>query len=143
MLKRLISATFLLALSLSFAGICRADAPDWLRALAKQPVKSYADDVNMVILLEDQVTTVKENGDIIKTGRRAVRILRPEGRNFAASFGVGYRSNSKVNYLRSWSITSKGQEYETKSGDVVEQTVSSYEVYSQARGAGPRSQGPA
>jgi len=89
--------------------------------------------VNAVILLEEHVTTVKDNGDIVKRGRRAVRILRPEARNWAGVLQVGYNGVSKVNYLRGWSITSKGQEYETKSGDVAERSISTYEVYSDAK----------
>jgi Domain of Unknown Function with PDB structure (DUF3857) len=128
--KKAINATFFL-LALSLLGFCpnagATDVPEWLRSLSRQPAKSYADDVNAVILLDDQTTTVKENGEIVQRGRFAVRILRPEGRDFAA-YPVFYDSDSKVNYLRGWSITSKGQEYETK--DIMEQTVSSYEVYS-------------
>lgn len=110
-----------------FSSKAAGDVPDWLRNLSRQPAKSYADDVNAVILLDDQVTTVKENGEILRHGRLVVRILRPEGRDFA-TYPVFYDSDSKVNYIHGWSITSKGQEYEAK--DVMEQTVSSYEVYS-------------
>ena len=35
-----------------------------------QPAKTYADDVNAVILLDDNVTTVKDNGDIVRRVRR-------------------------------------------------------------------------
>jgi len=129
-LKKAINPRFFL-LALTVLGSCSAasatDVPEWLRYLSKQPAKSYADDVNAVILLDDQVTTVKENGEIVRHGRFAARILRPEGREFAA-YPVFYDSDSKVSYLRGWSITGKGQEYEAK--DVMEQTVSSYEVYS-------------
>ncbi|MCU1255947.1 MAG: hypothetical protein JWM83_2246 [Candidatus Angelobacter sp.] len=129
-LKKAISPRFFL-LALTVLGSCSAasatDVPEWLRYLSKQPAKTYADDVNAVILLDDQVTTVKENGEIVRHGRFAARILRPEGREFAA-YPVFYDSDSKVSYLRGWSITGKGQEYEAK--DVMEQTVSSYEVYS-------------
>lgn len=136
MLKKAInSSVFLLALSL--LGFCptasATDIPEWLRNLSRQPAKSYADDVNAVILLEDQVTIVKDNGDLVRRGRRAVRILRPEGRDRFAFYAVEYNGDSKVNYLRGWSITSKGQEYETKSGDVSEHSISTYEVYSDAK----------
>jgi len=137
-LKKVISAAFLIFASGLLSINAAADAPEWLRALAKQPVKTYADDVNVVILLEDQVTTVKDNGDIVKIARRAVRILRPEGRKEAAVWGVPYNSDSKVNYLRGWSITSKGQEYETKSGDIFETSATTYEVYSDAKYKGIR-----
>ncbi|HEY2171716.1 MAG TPA: DUF3857 domain-containing transglutaminase family protein [Candidatus Angelobacter sp.] len=133
MLKKAISSSlFLLALTLlGFASSASAtDVPEWLRNLARQPAKTYADDVNWVVLLDDNVTTVKENGDILRRGRRALRILRPEGRNRASLMELGYNSFTKVNYLRAWSITSKGQEYETKNSDILERNVTTYEVYS-------------
>ncbi len=131
-LKKAISAAFLFGLITFFSPMVQAEVPEWLRALAKQPAKTYADDVNAVVLLDDQVTTVKDNGDLVRRGRRVVRILRPEGRDEAA-YWVHYNGDSKVNYLHGWSITSKGQEYETKSGDVSEHSVSTYEVYSDAK----------
>jgi hypothetical protein len=130
--KAISSSLFLLALTLlGFASSASAtDVPEWLRNLARQPAKTYADDVNWVVLLDDNVTTVKENGDILRRGRRALRILRPEGRNRASLMELGYNSFTKVNYLRAWSITSKGQEYETKNSDILERNVTTYEVYS-------------
>ena len=133
MLKKAISATVLFVFSVFFSGLAQAEVPDWLRSLAKQPAKTYADDVNAVVLLDDHVTTVKDNGDLVKRGRHVVRILRPEGRERSAVYAVPYNNDSKVNFIRGWSITSKGQEYETKSGDVAELNISSYEVYSDAK----------
>ena len=130
MLKKAISAAFFFALVSFSNGLAQAEVPEWLRALAKQPAKSYADDVNAVVLLDDNVTTVKENGDIVHHNRRALRILRPEARTRASIMEVSYNSYTKVNYLRGWSITSKGQEYETKSSDIMERNVTTYEVYS-------------
>ena len=136
MLKKAISSSlFLLALTLLGFGspASAADVPEWLRNLARQPQKSYADDVNAVILLDDNVTIVKDNGDLVRRGRRVLRILRPEGRERAATYWVEYNADSKVNYLRGWSITPKGQEYETKTSDVMERNISTYEVYSDAK----------
>jgi len=104
-----------------------ASVPDWLRSAAQQPVKKYADDVNAVTLLNETETSINDKGEIVRYGRVVYRILRPEGRDLA-NHSVNYDSNSKVNYLRGWSITSKGQEYEAK--DLFERSVSSYEVYS-------------
>ncbi len=132
MLKKAISAAFLFGIFTFFSGIAQAEVPEWLRALARQPAKTYADSVNAVILLDDHVTVVKDNGDLVRRGRRAVKILRPEGRD-EATYWVDYNGDSKVNYLRGWSITSRGQEYETKSGDISEHSISSYEVYSDAK----------
>jgi len=132
-LKKAISALFLVTAITAFCGAAQAETPLWLRNLARQPAKPYADDVNAVVLLDDHVTLVKDNGDLVRRGRRVVRILRPEGRDQSAIYYVPYNGDSKVNYLRGWSITSKGQEFETKPGDVTEHNVSTYEVYSDAK----------
>ncbi len=126
MLKKAISAIVFLSACLWLPAAAAVEIPDWLRVTAKQPARAYADDVNAVVLLDDQTTTVKENGEIVNQGRRIIKILRAEGRRLA-DFEVHYRSDSKVNYLHGWSITSKGQEYEAK--DISERSVSSYEVY--------------
>ncbi len=130
--KRAISAIFLFAVFTLVSVAAQAEVPEWLRGLARQPHKTYADDVNAVVLLDDHVTTIKDNGDLVKRGRLVIRILRPEGREWA-DYEVRFNNDSKVNYLRGWSITSKGQEYEAKSSDVFEQTVSSFEVYSDVK----------
>ncbi len=115
-------AAILLALSPSSA---TASIPDWLRAAAAQPVKHYADDVNRVELLNDTLTTVKDKGEIVTRHRLAIRILRPEGIKSAASHQVFFDNETKVNYLKGWSITAKGQEYEAKDKDIVEVNITS------------------
>lgn len=129
MLKKAISFGVLFAL-LGFAPAgAHASVPEWLRSFAHQPAKKYADDTNAVVLLDDHETTVGENGDIITHGRRVLRILRPEGKDYAV-YIISYSSDTKVNYLRGWSITSKGQEYEAKNKDTFEIDLSSYEIFS-------------
>ena len=128
--KNIINCAVLLAACLIGAATANAEVPDWLQEAAKQPAKTYAADVNAVILMEDQVTKVGKDGEIVLHGRVAMKILRPEGRRWA-NYPVFYDSDSKVSYLRGWSITAKGQEYESK--DIFERTVSSYEVYSDTK----------
>jgi hypothetical protein len=128
MLKRIINAAILLAfLGSSLAG--RAETPDWLRYLARETPKKYADDVNAVKLLDEQETSVSDKGEIVEHGKLAYRILRPAGRE-VATFEIGFRTDTKVNFLRGWSITAKGQEYEAKDKDSFERSMSTYEVYS-------------
>jgi len=126
MLKKAISAIVFLSACLWLPATLAAEVPDWLRVMAKQPVRTYADDVNAVVLLDDQTTTVKDNGEIVQQSRVVIRILRAEGRRLS-TFPVSYDSDSKVSYMHGWSITNKGQEYESK--DISEQNVSSYFVY--------------
>lgn len=105
-----------------------ASVPDWLRSLAQQPQKKYADDVDAVVLLDEGETTVRDNGDIISHGRIAYRILRPEGRRYA-QYGVSGDSETKVSFLRGWSITAKGVEYEAKDKDAFERSLSTFEIF--------------
>ncbi len=99
-----------------------AGVPDWLRSAAQQPPKTYADDANAVILLDDQETTVKDSGEIVTHERIAYRILRPEGKSYAAH-PVYFDSETKINSFHGWSITAKGLEYEAKEKDAFEQSL--------------------
>lgn len=129
MLKKLINSALLFTmLGFSLAGM--AEVPEWLRSLARETPKKYAEDVNAVKLLEENETIVSDKGEIVERARLAYRILRPEGRD-VANFGIGFDKETKVNFLRGWSITAKGQEYETKDKDGFERSLSTYEIYSE------------
>jgi hypothetical protein len=107
----------------------RAEVPEWVRNLARAQAKTYADDVNAVALLDEEETTINDKGEMVTHGRVAYRILRPEGRRYA-TVGFNFDSETKITYLKGWSITAKGQEYEAKEKDAVERSKTSYEVYS-------------
>jgi hypothetical protein len=96
--------------------------PDWLRSLAQQPAKTYADDADAVTLLDEQETTVRDNGEIVTHERIAYRILRPEGKSYAGH-PVFFDSETKINSFRGWSITAKGLEYEAKEKDAFERSL--------------------
>src|SRR5881227_1733727 len=81
--KKAISSIFVLCLLAFGPAPAAAGVPDWLRNLAQQSARQYADDVNAVILLDEGETTVKDNGEIITHQKIAYRILRPEGKSYA------------------------------------------------------------
>ena len=129
-LRKAISAVFLFGVAAWWPAAAGATSiPDWLRSVAQQPSKHYADDVNAVRLLDSGETVVKDNGEIVTHGWMAYRILRPEGRD-VATFGIGFDDETKVRYLHGWSITAKGQEYETKEKDAFERSLSADAIYS-------------
>jgi len=110
-----------------------ASVPDWLRAAAQQPAKKYADDVNAVVLLNEAETTVKDNGDTVTHVRQVVKVLRPEGRGEAFQ-AVPFSDDTRLNYMKGWSISAKGLEYEAKKDDVAEVSGGAgYEIYSDAK----------
>ncbi|HET9166373.1 MAG TPA: DUF3857 domain-containing transglutaminase family protein [Candidatus Angelobacter sp.] len=123
----------LLLLLMAQAVNSRASVPDWIRTLAQQPARSYADDVNAVVLLHETETTVKDNGETITRERRVIKVLRPDGRS-AAYQGVPFDEETRLNYFKGWSISGKGLEYEAKKDDVAEVAAGAgYEIYSDAK----------
>src|SRR6202041_585636 len=111
-------------------------APDWLRAAAHQTLPEYPKDTIAVVLLDEEQTTVKDNGDIETRHRRAYKPLRPEARDKYAYAFVQFNNDTKLSFFKAWTITANGQEMELKEKDAVEFSLSSFEVFSDLRGKG-------
>ena len=109
-----------------------ASAPEWLRAAARIPLGPYPPDTNAVVLLEEHNSTVKENGETIVLYRRAVKILRKEGRD-EAEFGASFDNEARLKSIHAWGIASDGTETELKEKDFVETSPYSGELYSDER----------
>ena len=116
-----------------FSMTAKAAVPFWMQAAAQQPAKTYADDVNSVVLLHEVETTVKDNGDTVTQQRMVIKVLRPAGRDEAFQ-AVPFDEETKLNYFRGWSVSAKGVEYEAKKDDAVEISASDdTEIYSDAK----------
>ena len=120
---RLISlcAGLLAILALFPAGRALASTPDWMRAAGNQALPSYPDDTEAVVLLDEQVTSVKDTGEIDTVYRRVYKILRTEGREFG-TVHVYFDSETRLAFLKGWSLTDDAKEYEVKEKDAVETT---------------------
>jgi hypothetical protein len=132
MLRKVISVLSFIFLVSFLPTAANAGVPDWFRALAQQPAKTYADDANAVVLLDDQETTVKDSGEIVIHERIVYRILRPEGKSYA-QYPVFFDSETKVNSFRGWSITAKGLEYEAREKDAVERSLGGQQEFADTR----------
>lgn len=129
MLKKIINFALFLCMLNLLPVTASAGVPDWLRSAAQQSTKTYADDVNAVVLLKESETTVKDSGDTITHVREVIKVLRPDGRNAAFQL-VSFDDETKLNYLKGWSISAKGIEYEAKKDDVAEISGGEgYEIY--------------
>jgi|HubBroStandDraft_1064217.scaffolds.fasta_scaffold00793_16 transglutaminase-like putative cysteine protease len=111
-------------------------APDWLRAAAHQTLPEYPKDAVAVILLDEEQTTVKDNGDIETRHRRAYKLLRPEAREHYGYAGVQFDNETKLSFFKAWTITADGKEMELKEKDAVEFSLTSFEVFTDARAKG-------
>jgi Domain of Unknown Function with PDB structure (DUF3857) len=75
---------------------------------------------------------VASSGDYVEHYRRAVKILRPEGRD-QANFYLHLREKEKVLSLHAWSIDKSGHEYELKEKDFAERGAFDFELYNDIR----------
>lgn len=106
--------------------------PDWFRQLAHAPLPTYSSEANAAVLLDEETVTVKDNGEMYKTMRRVVKILRPDGKS-EGTFGVSFDKDRKILSMRGWTISASGQEYELKDKDAIETSYFSDEMYSDVR----------
>jgi hypothetical protein len=110
----------------------QAATPEWLRAAAQTPVGAYPDDTNAVILLDEQVTSITESGDVRTLHRRAYKILRPEGRKYG-TVTVAFDKETRLMHLKAWSIPHEGHDYEVKDKDAVETQLFGQLLYQDTR----------
>jgi transglutaminase-like putative cysteine protease len=120
-------------LARSTPGVLADSAPDWLRVAAHETLPENPKDAVAVILLDDQQTTVKDNGEIETRYRRAYKILRPEARESYGGISVEFDSQSKISFFKAWTITADGRELELKEKDALEASFTSYEVFNDIR----------
>jgi len=108
-------------------------APDWLRALAQEKLPAYAGDPVAVVLLDDEQTTVKGNGDIETRYRYAYKLLRPEATRRYGTVVVPFDNETRISSLKGWTITPQGTEFEVKEKDASEISLSDFETFSDDR----------
>jgi Domain of Unknown Function with PDB structure (DUF3857)/Transglutaminase-like superfamily len=112
----------------------RADnAPEWLRAAAREKLPDYPKDTSAVILFSEQQTVVKDKGEIETRYRYAYKLLRPEAREHYGNAVVFFNNETKVTFLKAWTILPDGHEIEVKEKDAAEVSVSDFEVFSDVR----------
>src|SRR5271154_2298472 len=112
----------------------RADnAPDWLRAAAQQKLVDDPKDAVAIVLLDEQLTVVKDNGEIETTHRYAYKILRPEAREEYGYAVVPFDNETKVSFFRAWTILPNGGQIEVKEKEAGETSLASFEVFSDQR----------
>jgi hypothetical protein len=114
----LAAAFFLLSARPSHANIFgKPDpAPQWAVDAAKAPTPASAKDASAVILFNEYLITVDENNHAVEREREAIRILKPQGRNYAHC-SVEYDVDEKLNYFRSWTIASGGKQFQAMEAD--------------------------
>ena len=105
--------------SVSLTGYARdkaQPAPQWAVDAAKTPTPASAKDSPAVILYDEYLITVDEQGHAVEREREATRILKPQGRSYSHC-RVSYDVDEKLNYFRSWTITPDGRQLQAMDSD--------------------------
>jgi hypothetical protein len=109
-----------------------AGSPQWFRDLARVQIPTYSDDTRGVVLLDEQITSVSDSGEVKTTYRMAYKILRAHGRNLG-TVTIPFDSETKISNLHAWSLPPSGNEYELKDKDALETAMFGDSYYSDDR----------
>jgi transglutaminase-like putative cysteine protease len=133
MRPRLIAILFLMSLGVSANATVRDDNPAWVQQAAGIKVPGYEKDVQAVVLVDDQVSTVESDGRVTEVYNFAVRILRREGRDYATG-RVGYIPDiGKVKELKAWLVKPTGEIKRYGKDDTVDVAADMNDVYNEYR----------
>lgn len=91
-------------------------APQWAVDAAKVPTPAAAKDFEAVVLSDEYLLTVDEKGRAVEREREAIRILKPQGREWAEC-AVSYDVDEKINSFRVWTITPGGKQLQAMEAD--------------------------
>ncbi len=97
----------------------KAPTPDWAVAAAKLPTPASAADARAIILLDDTIVTVDEQGHAVEHERTVTRILKPQGRDEGVCVAQ-YSEGTRINLLRAWTITAEGRQMQALEADTAE-----------------------
>ena len=100
---RLLSA-LIFTVALQVAAFAGDDAPAWLRQAAATNLATYGKEVSAVVLFDEGVYKVEEDGKINRTLRYAVKILANNGKSEASGMLIYNTDSEKVKDMRGWLI---------------------------------------
>jgi len=119
----------LLAAGVLFGG---DDAPAWLRDLSSVSLPSYEAKVTMVVLLDEERTTVGDSGKLTTTTRTALKILARQGVD--PIFLEQYDTQSgKIRDFKAWMISPSGKVKKYGKEEIIELACAENDVYNQCR----------
>jgi hypothetical protein len=131
----------LVAAAVSFGAImpeCLASSnqlPDWVTAVASGALlPRYSPETKAVILLDDDLITVGPDGKTTERERKVVKILRPQGRDYAEVV-AWYSKDNKLNSFHAWSIGPDGHQYSIKDEEIHDRALGEWGIlYDDIRG---------
>jgi transglutaminase-like putative cysteine protease len=96
----------------------KQDLPQWGLDASKTPTPAYAKDAASIILYDEYIETVDDQGRAVEREHEVMRILKPQGRGLGCE--VAYDVDEKINYFREWTIAADQKQFQAQDTDFIE-----------------------
>lgn len=118
--RKFVLPLFGLALACLAAKASALELPDWVtQAAATQIQIAPGAHPKAAVLLEDKLLTVSPDGQITERYRQVIKILRPQGRDYAHPFAWSNKDHKLLSF-HVWSIGPDGHQYSLKKDQIIE-----------------------
>ncbi len=123
-----------LNLLLLMCAVAFADEPPaWLKQAATTNLPTYGKEVRGVVLHDESIKKVEEDGKIITTTLWAVKIVSREGRGLASASESYNTGSGKIREMRAWLIRPGGEVKSYGKKEAVDMALAENDVYNDAR----------
>jgi len=103
--------------------------PSWLQELSSKPLPSLPPETEAVYLINNRSLTCRPDGTMIRSGRQAIKVLRPDGIDKARRLVRANTFNTKVRQLKGWVLNSDGSTRSEDMKDVATTSLSPDTLY--------------
>src|SRR6202012_2293258 len=109
-------------------------APEGMRSAAAQTLPEDTKETSAVVLYDEKIIVVKENGDIEVTQRHVCKLLRADAKDECGYAVVHFDNETKVTAFRAWTIMASGGQMQVKDKEAAEVSLAGdFEVFSDKR----------
>ena len=109
------------------------DAPAWLRTAASAGIPTLPQDVPAIVLADESVVTIDDDGRMTRDNFYAVKVLTREGRDEAVAHAVYNTDSEKVKNIRAWLISPNGKVKTYGKNETAEVALVDNDIYNEAR----------
>jgi hypothetical protein len=109
------------------------DVPQWLQQAAASQAPSYEKDVPAVVLIDEQIVNIGEDGRVTTTTTYAVRVLLREGRVLAQANEFYETDAGRVKDMHAWLIRSGGAVKKFGKDEIIDRVADLNDVYNESR----------
>lgn len=125
--------TLVLLFIVGTSAVFAEDPPTWLRQASSMAVPGYEKDVPAVVLHDEQLVSLNNDGRLTTTENYAVKLLSREGKEHAIARAFYLVSTGKVKEMQAWVIRPGGTSKEFDKKTVLDMISDTDDVYNEGR----------